>query len=226
MPKYTLLLADADGTLLDFAAAEDKALKAAMAAVGVSITEQDASQYAAINQALWRAFERKEVTQPELRVLRFARFFEFLGVHKDAEETAERFTSALSLQADALEGAEAFLREAAARVPVVIVTNGIASVQRSRFGISPMRHHIRGYVISGEVGFAKPDPRMIDRALAIAEVPGARPLMLGDEPLSDIAAALNAGIDSCWFNPSGRENPTPYQPTHEIRELSEVLSWL
>ena len=226
MGKYNLLLADADGTLLDFAAAEAKALRLAMAAMGVPMDGARAARYKAINENLWRAFERGEVTQEALRVLRFSRFFEEMGVIKSADQAAAAFVEALSQQADSLAGAEDFLKEAASRVPVVIVTNGIASVQRSRFALSPLKRHISGHIISGEVGFAKPDPRMIRLALEAGGVTDAVPLMLGDEPGSDIAAANAAGIDSCWYNPSGRQNPTAHRPTYEIRELREALQWL
>lgn len=224
--KYDLLLADADGTIMDFHAAEGKALYAACEAMGLAIDAEQAAEYAAINEALWRAFERREVTQEALRVLRFERFLKYLGVSKDAAEMAEAFVAGLSLQADEIEGARAFMRKASARVPVIIVTNGIASVQRSRFSLSPMAAYVKDYVISGEQGFAKPDPRMVTRAVELAGLPDARALMLGDEPTSDIAAANNAGIDSCWYNPTGRQNVTSHAPTYEVRSLDEVLAWL
>jgi len=226
MPNYEVLLADADGTLLDFDAAENKALAAACARMGLLIDEAQTARYKAINESLWRAFERREVTQSALRTLRFSRFFEELGVSLDPKEMAGHFVDALSLQSDELVGAREFLQKAASRVPVVVVTNGIASVQRSRFSRSPLQAFVSGYVISGEVGFAKPDPRMIHRALDIAGKEPSQALMLGDEPSSDIAAACAAGVASCWFNPTGRQNPTPHRPTYEIRELKEALQWL
>lgn len=226
MKKYDLLLADADGTILDFSAAEDKALYAACAAMEIEIDAAQAQQYKQINEALWRAFERREVTQEALKKLRFSQFFDWLGVQRDVDAMADAFVAALSLQTDEIDGARAFMREAAARVPVVIVTNGIASVQRSRFALSPLQQYVSGHVISGELGFAKPDPRMIEAGLAIANVPANRALMLGDAPSSDIAVANAAGVDSCWYNPDGRENPTAHRPTYEVRSLDEVLQWL
>lgn len=226
MAKYDLLLADADGTLMDFETAEAHALRDACAVMGVPLDEAKAARYSEINEELWRAFERREVTQAELRVLRFARFFDEMGIALDAVEMADCFVLALSKQNNEIPGAHAFLREAAARVPVVIVTNGIARVQRSRFGLSRLGRYVKGYVISGECGFAKPDPRMIERGLMTAGAAPDRALMLGDEPLSDIAAANAAGVDCCWFNPTGRANKTAHRPTYEVANLCEVLAWL
>lgn len=226
MARYDLLLADADGTLLDFEAAEHKALLSACEAVGLTVTEDGAARYKAINQQLWRAFERREVTQEALKVLRFSRFLDELGADADPNGMSDAFVRALSLQTDEIEGAYAFLGEASKRVPVVVVTNGIPFVQRGRFGSSRLSKFLSGYVISGEAGFAKPDPRMIEKAMEGRSMPKARALMLGDEPNSDIAAANAFGIDSCWYNPAGRANETPHRQTFTIQRLSEALQWL
>lgn len=226
MKRYNLLLADADGTVLDFKASEAVAIVEAARAVDVALGAADSAAYTRINEAVWKAFERGEVAQERLRTLRFERFLEHLGMQRDAAVMAGAFVDALSMQAHEIEGAEAFLAEAAARVPVVIVTNGIAQVQRSRFGISPLARHVHDYVISGEQGFAKPDARMIERAVALSGVVDAVPLMLGDSLSSDIGAAEAAGIDSCWYNPEGLENTTNRKPTYEVRTLTEVLQWL
>ncbi len=223
---YNLLLADVDGTLLDFNKAEANALAIAFAEAGLSITAEHLGLYHEINEALWRAYERHEVTQDALRILRFLRLLEAIGETRDPAEMSEAFIRGLSLQTDEEEGAYDFLAEASKRVPVILVTNGISAVQRSRFQLSRLAQFLSGYVISGEVGFAKPDPRMIEAALVFAGKTDARPLMLGDEPRADIAAANAAGIASCWYNPAARQNDTPHLPTHEVHCLKEVLPWL
>lgn len=226
MPRFELLLADADGTLLDFHAAEYAALHEACALHDVPLDDERAASYKAINESLWRALERGEVTQQALRTLRFSRFLESLGLERDPERLANAFTDALAMHAEEIEGARAFVAAAAARVPVIVVTNGIASVQRSRFARTPMSRYFSGCVISGEVGFSKPDPRILFKALEMGGVAAERALMLGDEPTSDIAAACAAGVKSCWFNPTGRRNQTPHTPDFEVRALDEVLAWL
>lgn len=226
MKPYNLLLLDADGTIFDFERAEEKALQFAFDAMDVPATKEQFALYSETNRALWRAFERKEVTQKELRILRFSRFLEAVGIARDAKQMGEQFEWALGRQTQEIDGAFEMMREAASRVPIIVVTNGLTSVQRTRFSLSQLGQYISGLVISGEMGFAKPDPRMIERAIEISGLLDANPLMLGDEPASDIAAANAAGIDSCWFNRTRRENPTPNRPTYEIHTLKEVLQWV
>jgi putative hydrolase of the HAD superfamily len=49
-------------------------------------------------------------------------------------------------------------------------------------------------VLAGEVGCAKPDPRIFTRALRELGVPAARALVVGDDPVRDLAGAAGAGV--------------------------------
>ena len=82
---------------------------------------------------------------------------------------------------------------------------------------------ISGLVISSEVGAAKPDPLMLEKAMELAGVADKRrALMLGDSLSSDIAAAKNADVDACWFNPKGLKNDKGLPIAYDIRSLDEV----
>ena len=224
--RYDVLLADNDGTLMDFDRSERIALRSALAAHGIVLSEAMQRRYAQINQQLWEAFERKETTQEKLRVDRFRIFLKEIGGGVDAQSLSQSFLDELSQRADEIEGAYDFLREASARVPVIIVTNGISSVQRSRFARSRLTPFFSNVVISGEIGVAKPDPAFVAYALRLAGVSRERALLLGDSLTSDMAAAEAAGVDGCWFNPRGKSNGTACRPKYEVRSLKEVLTWL
>ena len=58
MAFYYCLLFDVDGTLLDFNAAEDGALRDTLAHFSLPNTEDAVSQYHDINNALWAALEQ------------------------------------------------------------------------------------------------------------------------------------------------------------------------
>ena len=89
--RYTLLLADADGTLFDFHAGERVALTETFAAFGVPVDDAIAALYSRVNLSHWKRLERGETTQPRLRVERFADCvrelrFERLGVFRYSAE--------------------------------------------------------------------------------------------------------------------------------------------
>jgi HAD superfamily hydrolase (TIGR01549 family) len=110
---------------------------------------------------------------------------------------------------------------------MLLITNGLAEVQQPRFAGSSIRDCFSEIVISGEIGLAKPDRAIFDYALArIGDPPRDRVLMVGDNLGSDILGGVNAGLDTCWFNPGGAANGHGVEPTYEIRELPEILDLL
>jgi len=225
VPGYAFLLADADNTLFDFPAGERLALVETFEAYGLPTDEATLRTYHHINEALWRQLERGETSPDKLRVQRFAELLDVLGLRevRSATDIAESFIDALGRQAIMLPGAEQAVRRWAARVPIAIVTNGIASVQRARIARSPIADRIAALIISEEVGASKPDRRMVDAALnALGCADPRRALLLGDSLEADVAAAANAGIASCWFNPGQSPNPTVHRPTHTASSLDEV----
>ena len=46
--------------------------------------------------------------------------------------------------------------------------------------------------------------------------------MVGDSLTSDIQGGINAGLDTCWYNPNHAENPGKVCPTYEISNLEAL----
>ena len=222
--RYDVLLCDADNTIFDFNKAEENAFADACARVDIKADEALLATYSEINEALWKLLEQGGITQKALRLRRFEQFLEAIGrTELNAQAMAEEFVAALGRQSVPFPGAVEAVARWSRMLPVIIVTNGIAKVQHSRMEGSEVRHYIRGMVISEEVGAAKPDPKMIEAGMEMAGVTDKRRvLMLGDSLSSDIAAAANAGVDACWYNPHIMENTKGLPVRYEIRDLDEV----
>ena len=222
--RYDVLLCDADNTIFDFTKAEENAFAIACAHAGIDGAERLLPVYADINSAMWKLLELGGITQSVLRVRRFELFLAAIWrTDIDARDMGDTFADALGRQSVPLPGAVEAVARWSRVLPVVIVTNGISKVQHGRMEGSEVRHFISGMVISEEVGAAKPDPRMLELAMEKAGVTDRRRvLMLGDSLSSDIAAAANAGVDACWFNPRGAGNAKGLPVRYEIRSLDEV----
>ena len=221
--RYDLLLCDADNTIFDFEKAEEFAFYDACAVAGMQATPQLLHTYSVINQSLWELLEKGGITQSVLRVRRFELFLEKIGCDFDAPTMATAFTDSLGRQGVPLEGAFEAVERWSKLVPVIIVTNGISKVQHGRMDNCPIAPFLSGLVISEEVGAAKPDPKMLEIGMEMAKVTDKRRvLMLGDSLSSDIAAAANAGIDACWFNPKKMVNKKGLPVAYEITSLDEV----
>ena len=222
--SYDWIFFDADGTLFDYDAGEAAALRGALDAFGLPSTPSIRARYSEINAAIWREFERGEVSQHRLKTERFERLFAELGVRSDAVRFSHRYLEILAAQTTLLDGAEQLLRDLEGRVEMVLITNGLAEVQRPRFSTSTIHQFFAEIVISGEIGLAKPDPAIFDFAFErIGHPARERVLMIGDNLGSDILGGASSGLDTCWFNPKGKVNGHDVLPTYEVRELREIF---
>lgn len=219
------LLIDNDNTLMDFNAAERKALLAVLSAHGLPTDDATCAAYHRINDALWKALERGETTQPLLKVERFRQLLHHLGRQDiGADVLSSGYALGLGNYADLLPGAEDFIRALHGKVKIALVSNGVSAIQRSRLKKCPLMPLFDAIVISEEVGVSKPDPRMLDIALEqLGCADKGQAIMMGDSLSADIPAAVNAGVRSIYFNPAGRVSDlaTLSVSTHE-----EARRWL
>lgn len=223
--NYQWLLFDADNTLFDYDKAEAAALANSFQQFGLDFDQTTGAQYRTINAQIWHDYELGHITQQDLRAERFRRLFTAVHLPTDAEAFSRQYLVNLSQAGHLLDGAEALLRRLAASYHIAIITNGIADVQRPRLAASSIHDLVEAFVISEEVGVAKPDPAIFDVAFARMGQPAkSEVLIIGDSLSSDMQGGLNYGIDTCWYNPAGKTASLPV--TYEIRQLDELLSIL
>jgi len=222
--KYKSLFFDADDTLFDYPRAERAALRACLLEFGLRIERGILiDSYRRHNLELWQAFERGETDQASLRVERFRRLANEFGIPDlPLDRISSFYLEALSGQPQLFPGALATVRALTKKFPLALITNGIAAVQRRRFAASPITRYFQAVVISEEVGVAKPDPRIFAPALQKIGVEAGDVLYVGDSVTSDMAAARNAGMDFCWFNPAGTPVPAGYAPAFIIAAIKEL----
>ncbi len=220
--KFKALFFDADNTIFDFNKASIYSLKALMERFSIADTWENHQLYEKINTGIWRELEEGLIDQKALKTERFRRFFAELGTDPDPVEAGIFYIENLSKSVYLMEGAQELL-EKTRHISSVIVTNGIAGVQRSRYVLSGLDRYLKGIVISQEEGVSKPDPAIFDAAFRF--VPGIKKeeiLMVGDSLGSDILGANRAGIAACWFNPQRKKPQGEAVPDFEIHELSEL----
>ena len=224
MAKYEFLLLDADETLFDFARCEREALCDALRVSGIEPSEDRIATYSAINDRFWKMLERGEIEKNELRVARFAEFCRHYGFEVDVPRLATGYTDALSTKGYLIPGALEVCRKLAKHCKLYIITNGIATVQRGRFEPSALRELIQELFISEEIGAEKPSSLYFDTvASRIPDFSCEKALVVGDSLSSDMRGGINAGIDTCWFNPKNKEAPKDLPITYVIRTLEALL---
>lgn len=107
------------------------------------------------------------------------------------------------------------LRRLSAVYPIVAVTNGNADVHRVGIG-----EHFVAKVSAKDVGVAKPDPLIFQRAAECAGVPIQHVLHVGDDAALDVCAAHRLGMQTVWINRQAHDWSEPHVKPHlEVPDL-------
>lgn len=223
MIRYYYLLFDADNTLFDFNRANRNAFHQVCSTFDLPESEETYQLYEGINTALWHAFDRGECTKEYLVVERFRRFLAALGLERDPERCNEVHLSTLGRSQVLLPHAEAVCRDLSRDHRLYLVTNAVASVQRSRLAHSAIAPYITDAFISEEAGASKPSAAYFDYVFSrVAGLTRDNCLLIGDSLSSDIRGANNAGLPCCWYNPQELPRPADLRIDYEIRDLREL----
>lgn len=222
---YPYLLFDADNTLFDFDQAERNAHLLLCRAHGLAFSEEGYQLYHKCNADLWRDFDRGLCTKEYLLAERFRRYLAITGERADPEALNRDHLRALGEGAMLLPGAEELCRVLSRDHRLYLLTNAVASVQKTRFANSAIAPYFQGVFISEEVGVGKPDSAYFDYVFhAVPGLARDNALVIGDSLTSDIQGANNAGLPCCWFNPKGQPRPQGLRIDYEIRALEELYA--
>lgn len=195
---------DLDDTLIDFKANSRSALVNTFVAQRLDRVFADVDtwieRYEYFNHGFWEQYSRAEIERDYLRMERFRRPLTEAGM---ADDEARKLSTVLDpLYLDLLaeehrlvDGAVELLvriRELGARVGVL--SNGFKEVQHRKISSAGLAPYIDMVVLSDDIGVNKPDVRLYRHAMQISGCMDAEShLMVGDNPATDIAGAINAG---------------------------------
>jgi YjjG family noncanonical pyrimidine nucleotidase len=222
--RYKWIIFDADGTLFDYDKAESSAIKSTIEQFGFQYLPEYLPVYRTCNKQLWDAFELGNVTIENLKVQRFELFLQTIALEADAHHFSDHYLHHLSKGAHLISGAKKLLHNLSGKVGLILMTNGIKEVQRSRLSLSPIQSFFSDIIISDEVGVAKPDRKIFEIALHNMSITDKRSiLMVGDNLTSDIKGGIDFGIDTCWYNPKCLDNNHQIKATYEIRNLEDLM---
>lgn len=227
MKTYKTLLFDADRTLFDFNMAEYQAIRKLCAYLEIPFSDNVYNTYSTLNDALWKQFEKKEITHSFLQKNRFEQFLNKLGRQGDPEKLNSMYLSFLAEGSYLLNDAFYVCEKLSKKYDMAIITNGLIRAQTNRFNNSDIAPFFSKLYISEQIGVQKPDKKYFDYVLNDISIDDkSSVLVIGDSLSSDILGAQNAGLDSCWFNPKNAECTLSTPPTYTISDLKELLEML
>ncbi len=222
--KYTTLLFDLDDTLMDFGKAEENAINKLFMKYKIPVTDENKRLYVEMNKAKWKALENGEITRKELLMTRFSDFFSMLGIKADGIQANEDFIGFLAEGSFIIDGALDVCRELSKNYTMFIITNGAEKAQKGRLTDSPLMKYFDGVFVSERIGYDKPRREYFDYVFkSINETDKSKILVIGDSLNSDIAGAVNYGLDSCWINKGVSQNGSSTYQIGDLKELLDIL---
>jgi putative hydrolase of the HAD superfamily len=157
----------------------------------------------------------------DARIERFKRLLiaaEVAEPDRVAPECARTYRLAYETSWRTVPGAAPLLASLSARgIRTAVVTNNLASEQRSKLQRCGLSGYVDELVTSEEVGVQKPDERIFRVALERVGATAEEAVMIGDAWSTDIAGARAAGVRPIWLNRSGGRSPDP-----EVEEIASL----
>lgn len=229
---------DLDDTLIDFHANSRIALRILYDEMNLgrfyACCDDWIAAYEKNNKSLWSRYNRAEITKDFLRIERMRAVIAHAWHGGDDElvnlswEMDSVYLSRLVEQKTLVEGAPEMLDYLRRRgYNIGVLSNGFSQVQHLKIASAGLTDRIDMVILSDDIGVNKPDRRIYDYAMKQSGCPDFNAhVMIGDNPDTDIAGAVNAGWGAIYFNRGKAEAPVAHERFVEIGSLASVVSLL
>jgi FMN hydrolase / 5-amino-6-(5-phospho-D-ribitylamino)uracil phosphatase len=135
-----------------------------------------------------------------------------------SEEALEVFLAARN-RVEFFDDVRPALERLRTRYRLFALSNGNADPHRCGLGA-----FFDGHVSAIAAGAAKPDARIFAALARMAGVPAEEILHVGDDPITDVVGARQAGMQTAWLNRDARTWPVALAPpSRTISTLAEIL---
>ena len=159
--------------------------------------------YEPVNLNYWKLYREEKVTKEDLRFYRLKDTFDTLNIEVEAEiinKLSEDYIDNLTNQNHVFEGTFEILDYLKQKYQLHIITNGFEEVQHHKMKKSNIFNYFQTVTNSEMVGVKKPNPKIFNHALQLANAKPENSIMIGDNYEADILGALNIGLDVICFN--------------------------
>ncbi len=227
MQHITDVFFDLDHTLWDFDKNSELAFNKIFRKNHPSLdTKIFIAVYAPINQACWKLYQMDKMTQEELRYKRLKESFDAINYSISDEailQFSEDYIMFLPENNTLFDGAKEVLDYLKPNYKLHVITNGFADVQYKKLFNSGIADYFTSITNSEMAGVKKPNPKIYEHAMTLANTHKKNAIMIGDCLDADIKGAIDFGIKAIFFNPEKKEVPLNVPSVNHLLELKNIL---
>ncbi|NOQ22217.1 MAG: HAD-IA family hydrolase [Candidatus Aegiribacteria sp.] len=223
--KYSAILFDLDGTLIDYAGAQKFAAEYIVEVLDLEKSSDTLKHILGfLGGSVIQDLEACKPSAIEPGSTEMRQAFSKAGLGIEPVEFIELYFEGLEEHGEPLPGIIDLLSSLRGKCTIGIVSNGPGSVQRKRLQKSGLMEFLDLIVLSCEVGSAKPDPEILRYAMKLANSKTYDTLFVGDSAGSDMGAANAAGVDFVFVRPDG-DFSAPGPRVFELRKTAEMMKF-
>jgi len=224
---------DIDDTIFDFSAFVKKAMKEGFEKYGLPrYRDEMFLAFNKINNKLWRAIEREELTLRELTKVRWDMIFKELGMDFDGQLFENYFCTRLYTSAVFEPHAMELIRYLSRKYILCAASNGPYEQQISRLKAGGIDSFFSYAFISSVIGSKKPDEAFFHHCFSKLRKDGFKNLMpeeaiiIGDSVTSDIAGGKNYGMKTCLYTRGQKYDSHCAEADYIVADLSDIMKIL
>jgi putative hydrolase of the HAD superfamily len=219
---------DLDHTLWDFEKNSDLTFHKVFEKQQVHVNLNDfLTVYKPLNREFWKLYREEKISKEALRYQRLKKAFDAVNysisdalidtIAIEYIEFLPHFNHLFDHTFDVLD----YLKP---KYQLHIITNGFEEIQTKKMQSSNIHHYFDKIITSESVGVKKPNPKVFEHALAIANATKDNSIMIGDSVEADIEGALQVGMEAIHCNFEGEELvATNFKSITSLLEIKQYL---
>ena len=188
--------------------------------------DQFLEHYEPINLNYWKLYREERIDKESLRYGRLFDTFQKIGYASNDDlinTLSDDYINNLSSYNHLFDGTISIFDYLQSNYKLHIITNGFAEAQQKKLVNSEIDKYFDTITNSEMVGVKKPNPKIFEFAVNIAQVSPKNSVMIGDNLEADVLGALDFGMDAICFNVHD-ENLS--ENIKQVRKLSDLKLYL
>ena len=236
MSKYKYLIFDVDDTLLNFYAA----FKSAQTAIAQKLNIPYSKEYMELDEKCgWKAWKESDLDNTnslDIQKNYHTYYYQYIRNHyiyllqelqlsANVDELVDCYLETVTASKVLMEENTLQVYETLSRhYRLALATNGVNPMQTERVSaFLPFTHKL---YVSESMGYIKPTKEFFLHIIQDLSCKPAECLMIGDSMTNDIRGAAAIGMDTCYYNPRGKEVPEDVRIRYEIHRIGELVEIL